>query len=71
MDAWTAIRYLHVLAVDGAVASATASGTTGVTLNLATGGTTTVTFSRDAVGATLTRNGTATTLSAGVDTLAE
>ena len=64
-------RYLHVLAVDGAVASASASGTTGVTLNLATGGTTTVTFSRDAVGATLVRNGTTTTLGTGVDTLAE
>jgi hypothetical protein len=64
-------RYLHVLAVDGAVASATASGATGVTLNLAGGGTTTVTFSRDTIGATLTRNGTPITLGTGVDTLPE
>lgn len=64
-------RYLHVLAVDGAVSSASASGATGVTLNLAGGGTATVSFAADTVGATLTRNGTTTTLGAGVDTLAE
>ena len=64
-------RYLHVLAVDGAVSSASASGATGVTLNLASGGTATVSFARDTVGATLTRNGVTTTLAAGVDTLPE
>jgi len=64
-------RYLHVLAMDGAVASASASGATGVTLNLAAGGTVTVSFVRDAPGATLTRGGVTTTLGAGVDTLPE
>jgi hypothetical protein len=62
-------RYLHVLALDGAVASATASGATSVTLNLAGGGTVTVSFSRDLAGATLTRNGVTTALGTGVDTL--
>lgn len=64
-------RYLHVLAADGAVSSMTASGATGVTLNLAGGGTATVSFVRDTVGGTLTLNGVATTLGAGVDTLPE
>ncbi len=64
-------RYLHVLAVDGAVSSASASGATGVTLNLAGGGTATVSFVRDSVGATLVRNGVSTALGAGVDTLPE
>ena len=64
-------RYLHVLALDGAVSSASPSGATGVTLNLAGGGTATVSFVRDSVGATLTRNGVTTTLGAGVDALAE
>jgi hypothetical protein len=62
-------RYLHVLSMDGAVASATANGASGVTLNLAGGGTATVSFERDSVGATLTSSGATTTLGAGVDTL--
>lgn len=64
-------RYLHVLAVDGAVSSASASGATGVTLNLAGGGTATVSFSPDAVGATLTRSGATIPLGAGVAALPE
>jgi hypothetical protein len=64
-------RYLHVLSADGAVSSSSTSGATGVTLNLAGGGTVTVSFNRDSVGATLVKNGTTTTLGAGVDTLPE
>jgi hypothetical protein len=62
-------RYLHVLAADGAVTSASASGPTGVTLSLAGGGTATVNFSRDTVGATLTLGGVTTALGASVDVL--
>ena len=64
-------RYLHVLSIDGSVTSATASGDNGVTVQLAGGGTATVTFNRDAVGASMTLNGTSTTLGAGIDTLPE
>ncbi|HWU86901.1 MAG TPA: hypothetical protein VN253_06485 [Kofleriaceae bacterium] len=64
-------RYLHVLAMDGSVASASANGDTGVTLSLAGGGTVVVRFVRDTVGATLTRNGVTTALVAGVETLPE
>jgi hypothetical protein len=62
-------RYLHVLSVDGAAASATATGTSGVTVNLASGGTATVAFNRDTAGATLTLNGSTITLAPGVDAL--
>ena len=67
-------RYLHVLAVDGAVSSTAAAGTAaqpGVTVNLATGQQVTVKFNRDAVGGVLTIGGVTTTLAAGVATLAE
>jgi hypothetical protein len=64
-------RYLNVLSVDGAVSSASASGASGVTINLAGGGTVTVSFERDSVGATLVKNGATTTLGASVDTLPE
>jgi hypothetical protein len=64
-------RYLHVLGVDGAVASAAAMGNTGVTITLAAGGTVTATFVRDSVGATLTMGGKTVTLGAGVDQLPE
>jgi len=40
-----------------------------VTVNLAGGGSATVKFNRDSVGASLTMNGTTITLGAGVDTL--
>jgi hypothetical protein len=66
------VRYLHVLSLDGAVSSTASAGTTsqpGVTINLASGGSATVKFNRDAVGAYLTMNGTTITLGAGVDTL--
>ncbi|HWJ82524.1 MAG TPA: hypothetical protein VNS55_09830 [Nocardioides sp.] len=63
--AWTVpggdqVGFLHVLSVDGAVTSATdaAQGTQdGVTIQLASGGTATVRFERDAVGGTLTLTG--------------
>jgi hypothetical protein len=64
-------RYLHVLAVDGAVSSTVAAGATGVTVNLASGQQITVTFNRDTVGGSLTIAGVTTALAAGVDTLAE
>jgi hypothetical protein len=67
-------RYLHVLSIDGAVASATAAGTTaqpGVTVNLASGQPITVVFNRDTVGGALTIAGVTTALAAGVDTLVE
>jgi hypothetical protein len=64
-------RYLHVLSLDGAVTSATANGSTGVTITLASGQTIVVSFVRDTVGASLTRNGVTTALGAGVDTLPE
>jgi len=67
-------RYLHVLAVDGAVASTAPAGSAtqpGVTVNLATGQQITVLFNRDTVGGALTLAGVTTPLAAGVDTLTE
>jgi hypothetical protein len=68
-------RYLHVLAVGDSsgspVSSASANGETGVTLNLAGGGTVTVRFTRDTAGASVTRNGATTALDVGVETLPE
>jgi hypothetical protein len=65
------VRYLHVLSLDGSTASATASGDSTVTVNLAGGGSATIAFDRANVGATLTYGGTTTTLGAGVDDIAE
>ena len=62
-------RYIHVLSIDGAVTSASASGDT-VTVQLTGGQTATIAFNHDAVGATMTYGGANVTLSAGVDTLA-
>ena len=64
-------RYLHVLAVDGAVTASTATGDSTVTLTLADGRTAVIAFNHDAVGATLTLAGVATTLGSGVNALAE
>jgi hypothetical protein len=64
-------RYLHVIGIDGAVSSSTASGATGVTVNLAGGHTATVTFNRDTAGGSITLDGATTTLAAGVDALPE
>ncbi len=64
-------RYLHVLGIDGAVTSSTASGATGVTVNLVDGRSVTITFNRDDAGATLTIDGVTTTLAAGIATLPE
>ncbi len=62
-------RYLHVLSIDGAATSVVGAGDTGVTVNLAGGGTATVTFSRDDVGATLVLNGATFALDDTVATL--
>jgi hypothetical protein len=65
------VRYLHVLSLDGGATSATASGDSTVTVNLAGGGSATVAFDRANIGATLTYNGTTTALAAGVDDIPE
>jgi hypothetical protein len=65
------VRYLHVLSLDGTATSATLSGDSTVTVNLAGGGNATVAFNRDDIGATLTFGGTTTTLAPGVDEIAE
>jgi hypothetical protein len=64
-------RYLHVLSIDGAVTSASASGDSTVTVSLASGQSATVAFDRTSIGATLTYGGTTTTLGTGVDSLPE
>ena len=64
-------RYLHVLSIDGGASSAVANGDTGVTVNLANGQQAQVEFNRDDIGATLTLDGQAMTLGAGVDMLPE
>jgi hypothetical protein len=61
-------RYLHVLSIDGAVTSASASGDS-VTVQLASGIVATIAFAHDAIGATLTYDGVPVTLAPGVDTL--
>ncbi len=70
-----ATRWLHVLALDGAVTSASASGDAGVALQLADGRSATVTFGADATGGHLTISGGSPSadvgLSAGVSTLPE
>ena len=63
-------RYLHVLSLDNAAATVTASGSNGVTVSFG-GRTATVTFNRDTAGATLVLDGASTTLGATVDSLAE
>jgi hypothetical protein len=65
------VRYLHVRSLDGSTASATVSGDSTVTVNLAGGGSATVAFDRANVGATLTYGGATTTLGAGVDEIPE
>jgi hypothetical protein len=65
------VRYLHVFSIDGAAASATASGDSGVTVTMAGGSTATVTFDRDNVGTTLVLGGATTALGAGLDDLPE
>jgi hypothetical protein len=62
---------LHVLSLDGAVASATAVGDTTVTVQLASGQTATVAFERDSVGAKLTYGGSDIALAPGIDVLPE
>jgi hypothetical protein len=64
-------RYLHVLSIDGSVTSATATGDSTVTVQLANGKTATVAFDRNNIGANLTYGGTAIALGAGVDVLSE
>lgn len=62
-------RYLHVLSIDGAATSAQAQGDNGVTVQLSDGTTATVTFNRDAMGASLNWGSVQQTLGAGVDVL--
>ncbi|HEY4055532.1 MAG TPA: hypothetical protein VGM39_02950 [Kofleriaceae bacterium] len=62
-------RYLHVLSIDGAAATVTASGDAGVTIQMSNGKTAQVTFNRDAVGATLVLDGATTDLPATVSAL--
>ncbi len=67
-------RYLHVLSIDNAAASITAAGDAshpGATIALSDGRTATVTFDRDAVGASLTIDGAETSLAPGVSSLAQ
>src|SRR3569623_1166881 len=62
-------RLIHVLSIDGAVTSASASGDA-VTVHLSGGQTATIPFNHDAIGASMSYLGTNVDLSAGVDTLA-
>jgi len=62
-------RYLHVLSIDGAVTSATATGDSTVAIALATGQSATITFEHDTVGATLAYAGANIALTPGVDTM--
>jgi hypothetical protein len=67
-------RYLHVLSIDGSVSSTASAGDAahpGVTVHLANGHNATVTFVRDAAGASLVLDGTTRSLAAGVDRLSE
>lgn len=67
-------RYLHVLAIDNAATAVAAAGDAahpGARITLAGGRTATVTFDRDAVGASLTIDGATTSLAPGVSSLAQ
>lgn len=64
-------RYLNVISIDGAATSITAQGDSTASLHLADGRSVTVAFDHESTGATLTINGTATTLGVGVDVLSE
>ena len=67
-------RYLHVLSIDGGATAITAAGDAthpGAAFQLADGRSVTVTFQKDAVGATLVLAGASTTLGAGLDALPE
>ncbi|HET9624520.1 MAG TPA: hypothetical protein VFP84_24275 [Kofleriaceae bacterium] len=63
-------RFLHVIGIDGAASAVTAVGSDGVSFT-AGGKAITVQFTPGDVGATLTIDGAATTLGAGVDTIKE
>jgi hypothetical protein len=65
------VRYVHVLSIDGAATSATAANDSSVTVQLSNGQSATVSFNRDAIGATLVYGGATHALGAGVDTLTE
>jgi hypothetical protein len=64
-------RFLHVISIDGAATSVVASDDSSVTVRLAGGGTATIQFARDVIGATLVTGGTTITLGASIDTLPE
>jgi hypothetical protein len=61
-------RYLHVLSIDGAVTSSSASGDT-VTVQLASGHSATIAFDHDAIGASITYDGVQSALSPGIDSM--
>ncbi len=63
-------RYLNVLAIDSAASGVTGSGDS-AQLHLSDGRNVTIAFDHDAAGVTLTIDGTATSLGAGVDALAQ
>ena len=64
-------RFLNVISIDGSASSIAAQGDSGASLHLADGRNVTVAFDHDNVGATLTIDGTATTLGAGLDDLSQ
>lgn len=64
-------RYLHVLAIDGSVSSATSANDSTITVQLSSGHTATIAFNRDSAGATITYDGTVTNLSLAVDAMPE
>jgi hypothetical protein len=64
-------RYLHVLSIDGAIATASATSDSAVTVKLKTGQTATIEFAHDDIGATLTYGGATTKLAPGFDSLPE
>jgi hypothetical protein len=64
-------RYLHVLSIDGAVSSASAANDSTITVQLASGHVATIAFDRDAPGATITYDGTTSTMSLAVDAMPE
>ncbi len=64
-------RFLHVLSIDGAVASASAANDSTVTVTLANQQTATITFNHDSPGATMTYAGATISLGTGIDALPE
>ena len=64
-------RFLHVISIDGAAKSVVSNDDSSVTVQLAGGGSATIQFAHDVIGATLVTGGSTITLDASVDTLPE